>query len=76
MGQFKLTNIERVSNLTKEEFVKTYYKTQRPVLIEELTKNWEAYHKWNLDYIQSLAGDQEVPLYNNHVTKGDRKSVV
>lgn len=74
MGQFKLTSIERVSNITREEFVKSYYKTQRPILIEDLTKDWDAYHKWNLDYIQSLAGDQEVPLYNNQVTKGKQKS--
>lgn len=74
MGQFKLTTIERVTNITKEEFVKTYYKTQRPVLMEGLTKDWDAYHKWNLDYIQSLAGDQVVPLYNNQVTKGKQKS--
>ncbi|MFD2822405.1 cupin-like domain-containing protein [Lacinutrix iliipiscaria] len=74
MGQFKLTNIERVKDITKEDFVKNYYKPQRPVLIENLTKDWDAYDKWNLDYIQSLAEDQVVPLYNNQETKGKQKS--
>lgn len=74
MATFKLSSIERVKDITKEEFIKNYYKPQKPVLIENLTKGWEAYHKWNLEYIQSLAGDQVVPLYNNQVTKGKQKS--
>lgn len=74
MGKFKLKPIERVKNVTKEDFVKNYYKPQRPVLIEDLTKDWDAFEKWNLDYIQSLAGDQVVPLYNNKPTKGNQKS--
>ncbi|MFD2542762.1 cupin-like domain-containing protein [Lacinutrix gracilariae] len=74
MAQFKLQPIDRVKDITKTHFVKNYYKPQRPVLIENLTKDWDAYKKWNLDYIQSLAGDQVVPLYNNEATKGKQKS--
>ncbi|MBP0905268.1 cupin-like domain-containing protein [Mariniflexile gromovii] len=74
MGQFKLTAVKREANITKADFIENYYKPQQPVLIENLTKDWEAYTKWNLDYIQSLAGDQVVPLYNNQVTKGKQKS--
>ncbi len=70
MGQFKTTPITRVTNISKEEFVENYYKPQNPVLIEGLTKNWKAYEKWNLDYIQKHAGDQIVPLYNNKPAKG------
>jgi ribosomal protein L16 Arg81 hydroxylase len=76
MGTIKTIPIARVKNITKETFVKEYYKPQRPVLIEDLTRSWPAYEKWNLDYIQSLAGDQIVPLYNNEPTKGRKKSVV
>ena len=39
MAQFKLKSIDRVKNITKEDFVKNYYRPQRPVLIENLTKN-------------------------------------
>lgn len=74
MAKFKLKPIERVKNITKEEFVQNYYKPQRPVLIEGLTKDWGANEKWSLDYIQSMAGDQVVPLYNNQTTKGKQKS--
>ncbi|TDQ28869.1 cupin-like domain-containing protein [Tenacibaculum caenipelagi] len=70
MGQFKTIPITKVSSITREEFIEHYYKPQRPVLIENLTKNWQAYQKWSLDYIQERAGNQEVPLYNNNPAKG------
>lgn len=74
MEKIKTTQIPRVENISKEEFIEKYYKPQRPVLIEGLTKNWEAFHKWNLDYIKEHAGDQVVPLYNNEPTKGKQNS--
>lgn len=76
METLKTTPITRVKSITKDEFISEYYKKQRPVLIEDLSKDWPAYRKWNLDYIQSLAGDQIVPLYNNEPTKGRQNSVV
>ncbi|CAZ96187.1 cupin-like domain-containing protein [Zobellia galactanivorans] len=74
MGQFKTTSIERVENISKADFIKHYYKPQKPVLITGLTKDWPAYEKWKLDYIQERAGDQIVPLYNNEPAK-DKQSV-
>ncbi|MCM4169018.1 hypothetical protein KCTC52924_00218 [Arenibacter antarcticus] len=74
MGKIKTTAIDRVSNISKEDFIKNYYKPQRPVLIENLTMDWNAREKWNLDYIQAMAGDQIVPLYNNEPTKGKQNS--
>jgi len=76
MGRIKTIPVTRVKSISKEDFIKNYYKPQRPVLIEDLTKDWPAYKKWDLDYIQSLAGDQIVPLYNNEPTKGRQNSVV
>jgi len=61
----KLTEIHRVKNITKEEFVKNYLKPQKPVVIENLTGDWPAYEKWSLDYIKEIAGDKEVPLYDD-----------
>ncbi|MGO3181404.1 MAG: cupin-like domain-containing protein [Aequorivita sp.] len=74
MGQIKTTEIPRVQNISKADFIKNYYKPQKPVLIEGLTKNWKAFEKWNLDYIQQHANDQIVPLYNNVPTKGKQNS--
>jgi len=74
MGQLKTIPIERVQNITKEVFVKKYYKPQRPVLIENLTNDWPAHKKWTIEYFQTAAGDQVVPLYNSEPTKGKQNS--
>lgn len=70
MGTFNTIPVERVKNISKEAFIVNYYKPQKPVLIEDLTQNWGAFDRWNLDYIQKRAGDQVVPLYNNKPAKG------
>lgn len=74
MGQFRTTPVDRVENISKADFVKNYYRPQKPVLITGLTKKWPAYTKWKLDYIQERAGDQIVPLYDNEPAK-DKESV-
>lgn len=60
-----LTEIERVTTISKEDFYNHYVKKQKPVIIEQLTKDWPAYEKWNLDYINTIAGDKTVPLYDD-----------
>ncbi|GEQ85246.1 hypothetical protein ULMS_07540 [Patiriisocius marinistellae] len=76
MNAIKTIPITTVDNLSKEDFVEHYLKTQRPVLIKGgWTKDWPAYKKWDINYMQSLAGDIEVPLYNNEKTEGKGKSV-
>jgi hypothetical protein len=70
MGQFNTTPVTRVENISKKDFIENFYKPQVPVLISGLTKQWPAYHKWSLDYIQERAGDKVVPLYNNEPAKG------
>ena len=74
MGQFKTSPVTRVENISKKDFVENFYKPQIPVLIAGLTKNWPAYEKWRLDYVQERAGEQIVPLYNNEPAK-DKQSV-
>ena len=33
--------------------------------MERFITDWPAYKKWNLDYIKDIAGDKEVPLYDD-----------
>lgn len=76
MSHIKTIPIECIKSISKADFIEQYYKPQKPVLMADLIKDWPAYKKWNLDYIQSLAGDQIVPLYNNEPTTGRKNSVV
>ncbi|BAO54709.1 cupin-like domain-containing protein [Nonlabens marinus] len=71
MSQLNLAEIPRYKTLSKEEFVKNYLKPQKPVVIEQLTKDWPAYEKWNLEYINKVAGDKTVPLYDDRPVKHD-----
>ena len=67
----QLQEIERVATITKEEFLKNYFKPQRPVIIESFVDDWPAVKKWNLDYMAEIAGDIEVPLYDDRPVRHD-----
>lgn len=60
-----LQEIPRIKTLTKEEFLKNYFKPQKPVVIERFIEDWPAFSKWNLDYMKVVAGDKIVPLYDD-----------
>lgn len=60
-----LTEIERVKTISKEDFYTNYVKKQKPVVVEQLTQDWPAFEKWNLEYIKQVAGDKIVPLYDD-----------
>jgi len=77
MGTIKTSPITTVEDISKEDFIKNYLKPQQPLLVKGgWTKDWPAYKKWNLDYLQSIAGETVVPLYNNEPTKGKQNSAV
>lgn len=61
----KLKQIQRVKKISKEDFISQYVKKQIPVVVEELTEDWPAYQKWKLSYINDIAGDITVPLYDD-----------
>ena len=61
----QLTEIERVKTISKEDFYNNFIKKQKPVVVEQLTSDWPAYAKWNLEYIKEVAGDKIVPLYDD-----------
>ena len=63
--ELNLQQIPRVSTLSKEAFIRDYFKPQKPVVIERFIEDWPAFTKWNLDYIKSVAGEKEVPLYDD-----------
>lgn len=61
----RLQPVERVENISGEEFQQHYYKPMKPVVINNLAKNWPAYSKWNWNYFKDKVGDKRVGLYNN-----------
>ncbi|WP_343488151.1 cupin-like domain-containing protein [Allomuricauda sp. d1] len=69
--ELNVQQIPRVKTLTKREFIRDYFRPQKPVVIENFIEDWPAYTKWNLDYIKRVAGEKEVPLYDDRPVKHD-----
>lgn len=60
-----LQDIPRVKTITKEDFLKNYFKPQKPVVIERFIDHWPAYTKWNLEYMKAVGGNITIPLYDD-----------
>ena len=71
MEQLNLRPIERVKKISKKDFIDKYVKTQKPVVIEQLTEDWPAYEKWHLNYIKIIAGEKIVPLYDDRPVRAE-----
>ncbi|UOY04706.1 cupin-like domain-containing protein [Muricauda sp. SCSIO 64092] len=69
--ELNLTQIPRVKTLTKEVFLRDYFRPQKPVVIENCIEDWPAFEKWDLEYMKKIAGDKEVPLYDDRPVKHD-----
>jgi hypothetical protein len=60
-----LQPVDTVTDITPDDFQRKYYKTMKPLIIKDLSKQWQAYNKWTWDYFKEIVGDQKVALYNN-----------
>lgn len=60
-----LETIPRVDAISKEVFLRDYFIPQKPVVIENAVNDWPAISKWNLDYMGQVAGEKQVPLYDD-----------
>ena len=63
--KLNLQEVPRVKTISKEMFIKHYFKPQKPVVIEHCIEDWPAFSKWNLEYIKAVAGNKIVPLYDD-----------
>jgi hypothetical protein len=54
--------IDRRHKLRREEFLCSYYSTNRPVIITGMMDDWPAMKKWNLDYFKERFGDRVIEV--------------
>ena len=71
--RMELQQITRIKSISKSDFVRDYVLPQKPVVIERLIDSWPAYKKWDLDYIEKMAGDKTVPLYDDRPISSEYK---
>jgi LPS sulfotransferase NodH len=55
-------SVERRSNLCRDEFRDRYYAANRPVIIQNLMKDWPAMSMWTPDYLRSVVGESVVEV--------------
>jgi len=60
-----LIEIDRVKDISREDFQRKYLKANKPVILENRARNWKAYSDWNWDLFKELVGQVDVPIYNN-----------
>jgi len=60
-----LQDIPRVKSINKDDFIKHYFKPQKPVVLENAVSDWPAIQKWDLDYMKTVAGHITIPLYDD-----------
>lgn len=61
----QVTTIDTVRDISPSDFRDQYLIPGKPVIIENLSRQWAAYEKWTWEYFKKLAGEVEVPVYNN-----------
>ncbi len=62
---FILKPVDTVDTISPKDFRENYLLPRRPLIIKDLTGSWPARDKWNINYFKDIAGDLEVPLYDN-----------
>ncbi len=72
--RLQLENIPRVKRLSKEGFQKEFFLPKKPVVFEDLSKDWPAVNNWDFEYFRKKAGDVVVPLYDGKPAKANEKS--
>ena len=60
-----LSPIDRVNDISKEDFINNYLNKRKPLIIRNATKTWPALQKWTFEYLKETVGDQMVPLYDS-----------
>lgn len=63
--KFDLSQIDRVDDISKEDFEKNYLLLRKPLIIKNMARTWPAYDKWSMDYMKTAVGDKVVPLYDS-----------
>lgn len=67
----ELIPVDKMDDISRQDFREQYLKPCRPVVIRNLTKDWKAKTTWNYEYFKRVAGDKQVPVYNNSLPSPD-----
>jgi Cupin-like domain len=61
----QLQTVDKVEEISPEDFKNKYYLLKKPLIITGLAKQWPAYNTWNWEYLKKVVGNVKVGIYNN-----------
>lgn len=72
----KIQTVDRIKNLSKEDFIKNYFDKNIPVVFEGGAKDWQCYKDWDFDYFTNQVGDVKTLMVDaegltGYSTKGE-----
>lgn len=69
----RLSAVEKIKNITPEDFFSTYMKPAKPIILEDFADpESPAFKKWNYAYFKEIAGDHTVNIYGSDLESLDR----
>jgi hypothetical protein len=57
-------SVDKVSLIDPESFLDSYFKTLKPVVIQDLSKTWPAISKWTPAFFKTQYADKQVKVYD------------
>jgi len=57
---YDFTNIPRVSGLSEADFLERYYAANRPVIVDDVVRDWPACSKWSVQFFKERFGTEIV----------------
>jgi Cupin-like domain len=57
--------VDRVEDISTEEFTKKYFDTHVPVVLKDFAKDWPATKKWSFDHFKNTYGNNVVKTYDS-----------
>lgn len=58
-------SIPRVPFLSKDEFLDQYYSQNKPVILTDIMKNWQAMERWTPEYLKANYGNVGIQVQGN-----------
>lgn len=65
LNQEETCDVEKVTNLTYDEFLNQYLKPCKPVIITNATENWQAHQVWDFVYFKKIYSNSQVRVDGN-----------
>jgi hypothetical protein len=63
-GKAKIVDVDRVNDISQEDFMNKYVKKGMPLIITGQAKNWDCCKNWSLDYFKELHGTDRIVHIN------------